>query len=132
MKAHMTLAGSLMAALILTAGCGGGGDGGTDGSSDPSNASVAAGKVTFSKICSACHGMDGKGMPSLGKDITTSTFVASDTDEQLLAFIKEGRAADHPDNTTGVPMPPKAGDPTLTDAKILEVIAYMRSIQVKP
>ena len=127
----MTLAGSLLAALLLTTGCGGGGgEGGTETISDNS-AMVAAGKAEFARVCSACHGPEGKGMPNLGKDITTSKFVASDTDEQLLAFIKEGRAADHPDNTTGIPMPPKAGDPTLTDEKIMEIIAYMRSIHVE-
>lgn len=70
-------------------------------------------------------------MPNLGKDITTSAFVASQTDEQLVAFIKEGRLADHPDNTTGVAMPPKGGDPTISDEQVQQIVDFVRSIQIE-
>ena len=36
--------------------------------------------------------------------------------------------ATHPDNEQGVEMPPKGGNPALTDEQILLIIAYMRSI----
>ena len=46
-----------------------------------------------------------------------------------MAFIKTGRPASDPANTTGVDMPPKGGNPAMTDQQIMDVIAYMRSLQ---
>jgi disulfide bond formation protein DsbB len=67
----------------------------------------------------------------LGKDLTVSTFVASQTDDQLLAFVKKGRPATDPANTTKVDMPPKGGNPALTDQDLANVIAFVRSIHQK-
>ena len=89
---------------------------------------VAKGKEAFA-TCAGCHGPEGKGLPGLGKDMTTSTFISGLTDEQLMAFIKTGRPASDPANTTGVNMPPKGGNPAITDQQIMDVIAYMRSLQ---
>ena len=88
----------------------------------------AKGKESFT-VCAGCHGMDGKGIQGLGKDFTTSEFVKSQTDEQLLAFLKVGRPASDPANTTGVDMPPKGGNPAFTDQQLLDVISYVRSLQ---
>jgi disulfide bond formation protein DsbB len=87
---------------------------------------VANGEKLFMGTCSACHGTDGKGLPNLGKDLTNSAFVQEKTDEELLAYTLEGRAVDDPLNTTGIAMPPKGGNPALTDAQILDIIAYIR------
>ena len=46
-----------------------------------------------------------------------------------MAFVKTGRPASDPLNTTGVDMPPKGGNPAMTDQQIMDVIAYMRSLQ---
>ena len=90
------------------------------------------GKMLFEQNCSACHGLDAKGVQGLGKDLTTSEFASQKSDEEMLAFVKEGRAADHPLNTTGILMPPKAGNPALTDEDIQAIISYMRSLEKKP
>ena len=50
------------------------------------------------------------------------------SDEQLLAFIKTGRPTSDPANTTGVDMPPKGGNPALTDAQIVDIIAFIRTL----
>lgn len=89
---------------------------------------AANGKKLFTSSCSSCHGPDAKGLPGLGKDLVTSQFVASQTDPELLAFIKKGRPASDPANTTQVDMPPKGGNPALTDANLDDIIAYIRSI----
>jgi disulfide bond formation protein DsbB len=127
----------LLTALVLSACTGGGGSaaatpaGGattapqTGGSA---NVSVDLGKQKFTS-CAACHGPDAKGLPGLGKDLTTSAFVKSQSDEQLVAFIKQGRPASDPANTTGIDMPPKGGDPTLTDDHIRSIVAYIRTLQ---
>ncbi len=90
---------------------------------------VAQGKQWYEQTCSSCHGPDAKGLPNLGKDLTTSEFVKSQTDEGLLEFVKKGRPASDPANTTGVDMPPKGGNPALTDDQIRAIIAYIRSLQ---
>jgi mono/diheme cytochrome c family protein len=90
---------------------------------------AAKGKAIFATTCAACHGPNGEGVKGLGKDMTTSEFIASLSDQDLLTFIKQGRAPGDPLNTTGVMMPPKGGNPTLDDAKIIEIIAFVRAIQ---
>jgi disulfide bond formation protein DsbB len=89
---------------------------------------AAAGETAFMSTCIACHGADAKGITGLGKDLTTSTFVDEKTDEELIAFILAGRPAGDPLNTTGIDMPPKGGNPALTEEDILNIVAYLRSI----
>ncbi len=86
---------------------------------------IAKGTVKFKKICAACHGVDAKGMPNLGRDLTISEFVKSNNDDELLAFIIEGR---EPEGEFAA-MPPRGGDATLTDADLKNVIAFIRSIE---
>ncbi len=89
------------------------------------------GKILFDQTCSACHGMDAKGLPNLGKDLTKSNFVKSESDEELLEFIKKGRPSNDPLNTTGVAMPPLGGNPSLTEPQLRDIIAYMRELNTK-
>lgn len=89
---------------------------------------AANGEVLFGKSCIACHGPGGIGVQGLGKDMTTSEFIASKTDDELLEFVKVGRAPDDPLNTTGVLMPPKGGNPAFTDEDMIDVIAYIRTL----
>ena len=93
-----------------------------------SSGDAAHGKELF-VTCAACHGPDAKGLPNLGKDITASAFVKDKTDDELVAFLKVGRDAGDPLNTTGVAMPPKGGNPVLVDADLLDLVAYMRELQ---
>lgn len=119
-------------AFLLTA-CGGGPD--ESKPADPTDTPVAVGdaakgKATFDTVCFACHGEGGVGIQGLGKDMTHSTFIAGLSDAELLTFIKQGRDPGNPDNTTGVAMPPKGGNPALTDEQLMDVIAYIRTIHV--
>ena len=114
----------LLAALLVTA-CGGGGS--SDSGYD--KATLRAGKQTFDSICSACHGPDARGLPDLGVDLIASEFVGSSTNDELIDFVKIGRPVFDPANTSGVEMPPRAGDPTLTDEEILNTIIYLRSLR---
>jgi disulfide bond formation protein DsbB len=90
---------------------------------------AAAGQVAYSKTCVSCHGPNAEGMPNLGKDLTTSEFVRSKTNQELVEFFKTGRPGSDPLNTTGVDMPPKGGNPALTDDDLLNIAAFIRSIQ---
>lgn len=110
----------LFAAGALTA-CGGSSPAAPFGDS-------AAGREVFLSTCIACHGADATGVPGLGKDLTASSWTPEQTDEQLLAFLLTGRPASDPLNTTGVDMPPKGGNPALTEDDLRNVVAYLRSI----
>jgi mono/diheme cytochrome c family protein len=88
---------------------------------------IALGQQVFSTTCSACHGMDARGVPGLGKNLLESAFVHGLSDDALLQFIIVGRDAFHPDNTTGNAMPARGGNPMVTDAQLMAVVAYLRS-----
>jgi disulfide bond formation protein DsbB len=115
----------LLAALLVA--CGGSAESGSGGSSLDAER-VRQGDTLFHQTCFTCHGADGMGLPGLGKDLVTSQFVADNSDQQLLDYVKAGRPVDDPRNTTGVAMPPKGGFDFLTDDDILAIIAYVRSI----
>ena len=118
--------------IVLGAGlfaCGG--DGSMEGAETARRlapAELERATALYQQTCAMCHGFQGEGVPRLGKPITGSAFVGRHTDEELLAFLIEGRAADHPDNTQGIAMPPRGGNLSLTDEDLLLIVAYMRSI----
>lgn len=122
-----TLVATLALAAVV-AGCGGGGDKAASGGKVAGDA--AKGKVAYENSCISCHGADAKGMPGLGKSLVTkSDWMKKQNDEALVAFIKQGRPASDPENTTKVDMPPKGGNPALTDDDIVNLVAFLRSIQ---
>jgi mono/diheme cytochrome c family protein len=119
----------LMAVALALAACGGGSDTPADNNGgDTPAGDAAAGATLFISNCSSCHGPEGKGITGLGKDMTTSDFIAGLSDAELLEFVKTGRPISDPLNTTGVDMPPKGGNPALTDEQLLDIIAYIRTI----
>ena len=116
---------TVVMALLLVA-CGGSDEPADEPAS--SGGDAVAGEPLFQATCAACHGPDAKGLPALGKDLTASEFFQDSSDEELLAFILVGRDANDPENTTGVAMLPKGGNPALTDDDILNIIAHIRTI----
>ena len=109
--------------LMLLAACG--------GSPAPTPIGDAtAGKAKFESTCVSCHGPDAKGLPNLGKDLTTSEFFKTTSDVDLVTFVLHGRPTSDPANTTGVDMPPKGGNPVLTEQDIKDIISYLRTLQV--
>jgi len=87
-----------------------------------------AGKKLFEASCSACHGPEGGGIPSLGKALKGSPMLKL-SDADLVAFINKGRDANDPANTTKVAMPPKGGNPGLTDDDLGNIVTYIRSLK---
>lgn len=90
---------------------------------------IRQGQTFFSGTCFACHGFDARGIPGLGKNLVESAFIHDMSDADLLAFIIEGRNINDPLNTTGVAMPARGGNPSLTDDQLMSIIAYLRSLQ---
>lgn len=129
-----TLTPMLLLLLVVLAACGGGDGADTTGATTTTAASFAGdatrGAELYTGTCMACHGPDGQGIEGLGKPWVGSDFINSSSDVELLAFLNVGRAADDPLNTTGVAMLPKGGNPALTDDDLLDLIAYMRSLNL--
>ena len=113
----------LAAPLALAIACGGG------GSPAPSPETLAAGTKHFQSTCATCHGADANGLPRLGKGLRMNQFVKDKSDDELVAFLKTGRPASDPLNTTGVDMPPKGGNPALTEEDMKAIVAYLRTLQ---
>ena len=88
---------------------------------------VEQGERNYGVFCTACHGPDATGIQGLGPSLLESNFFNSHTDEELLDFIIAGRPADHPDNTTGIAMPPRGGFPNMSDEQISSIIAFLRT-----
>ncbi len=128
MKNYLFLTLILLLALAVSLSACGGGSESEQAAAPASQGDPAQGKEMFT-ACSACHGPEGKGVPGLGKDMTQSDFIAERTDAELVEFIKEGRDANHPLNDTGVAMPPKGGNPALTDEDLQDIVAYIRTLQ---
>ena len=112
---------ALVTALTVIA-CGGG------SGAPPANPGVQQGKAIFDRICATCHGKDANGLPKLGKGLRNNEFTKSQSDGELVEFMKIGRPATHPLNTTGVDMPPKGGDPTITEEDLKNVVAFLRTL----
>ena len=122
---------------LVIASCGGGrtaptvADGGSDGGGGNGGGSavaIAEGKTIYDGSCTACHADGGVGIDGLGKPLVGSEFVAGLNDSDLLEFLKVGRDTTDPENTSGIAMPAKGGNPALTDADLENVIAYLRSL----
>ncbi len=115
---------------LVVAACGGGASPETTaapaapGAGDPAN-----GEKLFASTCAACHGADATGIEGLGKDLTKSSFIGGLSDDELVAFIKKGRPSSDPANTTGVDMPPKGGNPSLSDQDLYDIAAFLRTLQ---
>lgn len=89
-----------------------------------------AGRALFIASCASCHAADGAGGTGLTGDfkLADSQLVAHSTDAELVEFLKIGRTAGDPANISGFSMPPKGGNPTLTDEQLLSIAGYVRAI----
>jgi mono/diheme cytochrome c family protein len=90
---------------------------------------IASGNKLFHSLCVACHGQGGVGITGNGKALVQNEFIQSLDDDKLLAFIQQGRGPTDAKNTTGIQMPPKGGNPALSEDDILDVISYLRTLQ---
>ncbi len=80
------------------------------------------GEAVYKTTCITCHGADGKGALPGMPDFTQKSGVLSASDLVLLKRITEGyQSANSP-----MAMPPKGGDPSLTDEQIRLVLSHLR------
>ncbi len=125
----------IIAVVALAIGsCGGSDDSDGDESGgggedvEASAPDAAHGEELFNETCVACHGPGGEGIEGLGKPMPGSAFIAGLTDDELVEFIKVGRPTSDPENTTGVDMPAKGGNPSLDDQDLADIVAYIRTL----
>lgn len=77
-------------------------------------------------LCSGCHGPDGKGVPSVGANLTDDEWIHSDGSyEGIVQTVMSG--VDSSASTTGTPMPPKGGS-GITDEQVRAVAAYVYTL----
>lgn len=86
------------------------------------------GQSLFQSTCAACHGRHGQGITGLGKDLRASAFIQDISDAELILFLMNGRRSRDPLNETGLEMPPKGGNPALTDQDLADIAAYIRTL----
>jgi len=118
--------GGIVIGLIATA-CGGGSSSETvPESSDPA---AIHGRQLVGESCAACHGTGFNGVSGLGPSFFDNEFIQSESDADLVVFIKEGRPKNDPENESGVAMPPYGGNPRLTDTDLADIVAFLRTLQ---
>ncbi len=139
MKATRTTVLLLAVVALAVSACGGSGDdtaegepattSGAETDSDTAEAptSEEAGLELYLASCLSCHGPDA-GAKGPDQPLAGSDFIASTSSEDLVAFIKAGRSSSDPDNTSGLDMPVKGGNPALSDDDINDIVAYLKSI----
>ena len=90
---------------------------------------ASQGKRIFLGTCAACHAPDGSGVKGQGQNIRDSLFLKDKSDDQALAFVKAGRQPFDPESKLHLAMPARGGNPALTDASLLDAIAYVRELE---
>ena len=94
-------------------------------------AAVALGKKVFEgkaggAICFTCHGMNAKGMPGLGPDLTDDSWLHGDGSVAFVdSIVRNGVAKP---KQSAAPMPPKGGA-NLNDEQVKAVVAYVQSLR---
>ena len=124
---------SVLLGLVVLAsvavGCDGGSNLPTRAPDGGASSAVARGEELASQSCSACHGQDFKGVSGLGVSFYDNAFIQDHTDDEIVVFIKEGRASDASDNDSGIAMPPYGGSTRLTDDDLASIVSFLRTLQ---
>ena len=89
----------------------------------PEAADAASGKAVYAQTCIACHGANGKGTIPGVVDFTAEDGPLSKSSAELIKNISEG----FQNSGSFMAMPPKGGNPALTEIEVRAVLAYLRS-----
>ncbi|MGB0389464.1 MAG: c-type cytochrome, partial [Ardenticatenaceae bacterium] len=87
---------------------------------------ISDGATLYRETCASCHGPEGEGVANLGSALVGSEFTLNTPDEEWISFVREGRPADHPDNKSGIAMPPSGGRSDLSDDDLQAIFSYLR------
>ncbi|MBK79934.1 MAG: cytochrome c, class I [Gammaproteobacteria bacterium] len=84
---------------------------------------AAAGRSLYQQTCIACHGPDGRGVLPGMASLRAADGPLSQTDEVLLRSILDGKQSANSPLT----MPPRGGNPSLTEADARALVAFLRA-----
>lgn len=105
----------------------GGQDGTGDGGASEADILQIGAKVYAGQgQCALCHGANGAGIFGAGNDLLNSDFVKNASEDEVAALIREGVAADDPDNEIGVEMP---ANPDLSDEDVNALVKFLKAKQ---
>jgi cytochrome c5 len=90
---------------------------------------LTRGKKLYKESCTICHGANGQGLPHQGADLRLSKFVAGESDNALVSFLRKGREANDPKTVQGLVMPPRGGNPSLDDTALSDIVLFLRQMQ---
>lgn len=88
----------------------------------PPALSQSSGREIYASSCVACHGPDGQGALPGVPDLTAFEWPSAADDAALLKRVREGFQSP----ASPLAMPPRGGNPALTDADLKSVLAYMK------
>ncbi|MHB1213970.1 MAG: c-type cytochrome [Thiobacillus sp.] len=83
---------------------------------------LGRGQAVYNGTCIACHGGDGTGSLPGVPDLTGKAGLLSQDDAVLLGRMADGFQSPG----SSMAMPPKGGNPALTDADLSAVLTFMR------
>ncbi|MDP6283093.1 MAG: cytochrome c [Acidimicrobiales bacterium] len=133
MNPRNTACSLVLMALLLSCGSGGSqeatGDATTLTSEDRVPEDGQNGAELYGKSCASCHGADAAGVEGVGKPLAGANFITDNDTDFLVQFITTGRSTSDPANTTGVFMPPRGGNPSLSDADLRHIVIYLKSLR---
>lgn len=95
---------------------------------DATAADPQLGAKAFAATCAACHGANAEGIGPLAPGLKDSEFMTAASDAEVTNVITSGRMANDPASKTGRMMPPRGGNPFLSDADIGNIIAFLRGL----
>ena len=81
---------------------------------------LARGEAVYRGTCIACHGIDGAGVMPGVSDLTTGALAKADA--VLIESLRRGISMPG----AALAMPPRGGNPALTDEDLRAVLYYMR------
>ncbi len=86
-------------------------------------------RALYLRNCATCHGAQGQGMGRMGNTLVANAFIQERDDDALIAFLKVGRMPDDPANESKMLMPPKGGNPKLSDEDLRLIVSFLRTLQ---
>ena len=91
-------------------------------------ATLVTGQSQYARNCIGCHGPQGDGITGLGSSLKQSELVQRGEITAVIQIVRQGLAADHPDNQSGVAMPPNGGQAPLSDEELTAIVLDLRSL----
>lgn len=89
------------------------------------------GQHKYAEVCAPCHGQEATGIAGIDVNLRRSKFVGGATIEQTAVFLIRGLSINNPFNITEIRMPPRGGRKDMTSQDMLNIAAYLKSINTQ-